>query len=69
MSDLENKFKINNFKKLLENDELSDDHKKEVIKAIETAKLVADIVDLFAAKQFFTRSGILMGLNDENDSK
>lgn len=69
MSDLENKFKINNFKKLLENDELSDDHKSEVIKAIETAKLIADIVDLFAAKQFFTRSGILMGLNDQNDSK
>lgn len=68
MSDISNKdFKINNFKKLLEDDKLSEEHKREVIKAIDAAKLVADIIDLFSAKQFFTRTGVLMNLSDPNN--
>jgi hypothetical protein len=53
---------FNPFDKLFEQESLPPEHKKEVMKTIDTLKLMADMVDLFSVKQAKTSTSLLGGM-------
>lgn len=50
---------FNPFDKLFEQESLPPEHKREVMKTIDTLKLMADMVDLFSIKQARTETSLL----------
>ncbi|MFT7588976.1 MAG: hypothetical protein ACI959_001190 [Limisphaerales bacterium] len=63
----------NEFKKLLSEEQLPSQHKKEVMKSIDQLKLIAEMADMFSIKQAKSRgslySTILGGDKSGSDSK
>lgn len=58
---------FNPFDKLFEQESLPPEHKREVMKTIDTLKLMADMVDLFSIKQAKANSSLLGGMLDSKD--
>jgi hypothetical protein len=64
---------LNDFKKMLEDESLPPEHKKEVMRTIDSLKLIADMVDMFSVKQARVDgnliANILDGSTESSDSR
>lgn len=58
----------NPFKRIIPDDELPEAHKKKVISAIDSAKLLLEIADLFTFKQARSNGIILQTLLENSNS-